>query len=94
MAAELAPPGCEIIVWNGLASLPAFTPDLDQPDVSLPPAVVEFCSEIEAAEGLLIACPEYAHGIPGSFKNALDLLVGSTIFPCKPVALRRCASDN
>lgn len=39
------------------------------------------------ADGLLISCPEYARGIPGSFKNALDWLVGSTTFPGKPVAL-------
>jgi len=36
---------------------------------------------------LLISCPEYARGIPGSFKNALDWLVGSAEFPGKPVAL-------
>jgi NAD(P)H-dependent FMN reductase len=36
---------------------------------------------------LVIACPEYAHGIPGSFKNALDWLVGSVEFPGKPVAV-------
>lgn len=35
----------------------------------------------------LIACPEYAHGIPGSFKNALDCLVGMPDFPGKPVML-------
>jgi chromate reductase, NAD(P)H dehydrogenase (quinone) len=39
------------------------------------------------AGGLLISCPEYARGIPGSFKNALDWLVGSLTFPGKPVAL-------
>jgi NAD(P)H-dependent FMN reductase len=36
---------------------------------------------------LLIACPEYAHGVPGAFKNLLDWLVGSLEFPGRPVAL-------
>jgi chromate reductase len=35
----------------------------------------------------LISCPEYAGGIPGSFKNALDWLVGSLSFPGKLVAI-------
>jgi NAD(P)H-dependent FMN reductase len=35
----------------------------------------------------VIASPEYAHGVPGSLKNALDWLVGSVEFPGKPVAV-------
>jgi len=42
---------------------------------------------VNQADGLLISCPEYARGIPGSFKNMLDWLVGSPAFPGKPVAL-------
>ena len=38
-------------------------------------------------DGLLICSPEYAHGVAGSLKNALDWLVGSLEFPGKPVAL-------
>jgi hypothetical protein len=37
--------------------------------------------------GLIIAAPEYAHGVPGAFKNALDWLVASDAFPGKPVAM-------
>ena len=36
---------------------------------------------------MLLSSPEYAHGIPGAFKNALDWLVGSVEFPGTPVAL-------
>src|SRR5271155_105614 len=38
-------------------------------------------------QGIFIAAPEYAHGVPGALKNALDWLVASDAFPGKPVAL-------
>jgi chromate reductase len=44
-------------------------------------------SEIGLSDGLLISSPEYAHGVPGSLKNALDWLVASVEFPGKAVAL-------
>jgi NAD(P)H-dependent FMN reductase len=90
-ARDLAPRGCEIRLWEGLARLPPFCPDLDQPGEPTPGAVAAFCAEVDAAQGLLIACPEYAHGVPGAFKNALDWLVGSASFPGKPVALLNIA---
>jgi chromate reductase, NAD(P)H dehydrogenase (quinone) len=68
-----------------------FSPDLDQPGLPLPEAVAAFHAEVDRADGLLVACPEYAHGIPGAFKNALDWLVGSSVFPGKPVALLNVA---
>lgn len=47
--------------------------------------------EVDRCDGLLIASPEYAHGIAGCLKNALDWLVGSLEFPGKPVALINAA---
>jgi NAD(P)H-dependent FMN reductase len=73
-----------IEIYDGLGSLPHFNPDLVD---TLPPAVADLHRRVEQADGLLLSCPEYARGIPGSFKNALDWLVGSTTFPGKPVAL-------
>ena len=43
--------------------------------------------QIGACQGLLLCSPEYARGVSGVMKNALDWLVGSMEFPGKPVAL-------
>ena len=84
-AAEVAPAGVSVVLYDGLASLPHFNPD---DDIGEPPAVVlELRARIGAADGLLVCSPEYAHGVPGSLKNALDWLVSSIEFPHKPVAL-------
>ena len=83
-ACLLAPADVEMRVWNGQGSLPQFTPDLED----APPEVVqEFRDLVGRADGLLIACPEYARGIPGSFKNALDWLVGGETFITKKFVL-------
>ncbi len=83
-AAALAPDDVEVILYDGIADLPPFNPDLED---ALPPSVVDFRARIARAAALLISCPEYAHGVPGSFKNALDWLVGGPEFVYKPVAL-------
>ena len=83
-AAALAPDDVEVVLYEGIGELPHFSPDLED---ALPSRVVELRSRVAAAAGLLISCPEYAHGVPGSFKNALDWLVGGPEFVNKPVAL-------
>jgi len=84
-AQRLVPSGLEICLYEGLGELPPFNPDLD--DDQPPAAVRRLRAAVGASDGLLIACPEYAHGVPGVFKNALDWLVGSSEFPNKPVVL-------
>jgi len=83
-AERLAPPSMRIEHYEGVGLLPHFSPDLT---AQLPEAVAELNARVTKADGLLISCPEYARGIPGSFKNALDWLVGTESFPGKPVAL-------
>lgn len=83
-AERLCPAGVLVIHYEGIDQLPHFNPDLLE---DLPEAVAALCSIIGQADGLLISCPEYARGIPGSFKNMLDWLVSSEEFPGKPVAL-------
>jgi chromate reductase len=83
-AASLAPAGVEIEVYGGLGELPHFNPDLEADE---PPAVTDLRQRVRCADGLLISSPEYAHGVPGAMKNALDWLVGGEEFIHKPVAL-------
>ena len=81
----LSPPDTKFTFYSGLADLPAFNPDLDTGEP--PPAVQNLRHEIGSADGLLISTPEYARGLPGSLKNALDWLVASAEFPEKPIAV-------
>ena len=68
-AAHSLPSGVELVEWEGLADIPAFDEDLE----TTPPAVVQaFLDEIESADGVLIATPEYNASVPGALKNALD----------------------
>jgi len=84
-AARLVPRGMIIDSYDGLANLPHFNPDLDTD--TPPPAVALWRGDVGISDGLLISTPEYARGVPGALKNALDWLVSSDVFPGKPVAL-------
>jgi NAD(P)H-dependent FMN reductase len=67
--------------------LPHFNPDLDFEGAELPPSVVDFRKAIGDADAILISSPEYAHGVPGSLKNALDWLVSGPEMPGKTTGL-------
>jgi len=71
--------------------LPPFTPDLAD---DAPPEVLAFRARLNAADAVLIATPEYAMGIPGVLKNAIDWTVGSCEFAHKPTALITCTSSG
>ncbi len=83
-AASLALPPVTIVLYDGLAGLPHFNPDIADP---LPRPVAELRGCVQAADALIISSPEYARGVPGSLKNALDWLVGGIEFVDKLVAL-------
>ena len=83
-AATLAPHDMEIILFGGLGDLPHFNPDLEGVE---PASVLDFRASLQASDGVLISSPEYAHGVPGALKNALDWVVGSGELVAKPVAL-------
>ena len=86
-AAMLAPPGVEIGVYDRIGDLPHFNPDLDGEGAEPPTPVKDLRDRVEAAAAVIICSPEYAHGVPGSLKNALDWLVSVTVLSDKPVAL-------
>jgi chromate reductase, NAD(P)H dehydrogenase (quinone) len=73
-AASVAPGSVETRLYEGMAALPAFNPDLD--GETPPPEVADLRDEIRAADALVFSTPEYAGGLPGSFKNLLDWTVG------------------
>jgi chromate reductase, NAD(P)H dehydrogenase (quinone) len=80
----LAPPNTIITSWSKFAELPHFNPDMEVTSVE---SVQEFQNVVRSCDAVLIACPEYARGIPGAFKNGLDWLVGSEGLVNKHVAL-------
>ena len=84
-AAALAPPGMEIAVFRRLGDLPLFNPDLDGEGHAPPSEVAALRAQVASAGGVIISSPEYAHGVPGAMKNALDWLVSYPEFAGKPV---------
>jgi len=92
-AAELAPAGAEVVLYDGLAALPPYDADTDP----VPAAVTELREAIASADALLIATPEYNGSMPGLLKNALDW--SSRPFPesslrNKPVAITGASTGN
>ena len=75
-AHRVTPAGVEIVDALSVAAVPHFNPDLEK-DGPAPYAVGAWRAQVAAADGVLIASPEYAHSLPGALKNALDWLVGS-----------------
>jgi chromate reductase len=84
-ARSLTPAGRHFELYTGLADLPHFNPDDDGEAVS--PHVQKWREELRAADAVVFSTPEYAHGVPGVLKNALDWVVGSGELVGKPVAL-------
>jgi chromate reductase, NAD(P)H dehydrogenase (quinone) len=83
-AIALSPEHVEMKLYRGLGDLPHFNPDLEPTE---PPTVTDLRRQLAWSDGLLISSPEYAHGIPGVLKNALDWLVSGEEFVSKPIAL-------
>lgn len=80
----------DITLFDGLTDIPHFNPDLD---TETPPATVtNFRQALRNADGILICTPEYAMGVPGTLKNAIDWTVSSMEFSHKPVVLITASS--
>jgi chromate reductase, NAD(P)H dehydrogenase (quinone) len=82
--AQCAPASVKVTVFTGMGDMPLFNPDLEP----VPPdPVLKFRAAADRADALLIASPEYAHGLSGVMKNALDWLVSHEGTVGKPIAL-------
>lgn len=79
---KMMPSDVAFEIFDGVGALPHF----DGAD-EIPFAVQNFLKKLTEADGILICTPEYAFGVPGSLKNALDWTVGSMEMTNKPTAL-------
>jgi chromate reductase, NAD(P)H dehydrogenase (quinone) len=80
----------DVKIFTQIADLPHFNPDLDNEN---PPInILEFRDLLRKSDAILICTPEYAMGVPGTLKNALDWTVSSMEFSHKPTALITASS--
>ncbi|MER8748196.1 NAD(P)H-dependent oxidoreductase [Mesorhizobium sp. M1050] len=83
--ARNAPTGCRITVYDGLGRLPIFNPDDEGERTPLEASAL--IDAVTQADGVIVSCPEYAHGVPGGLKNGLDWLVSRDAAVAKPAML-------
>ena len=69
-AAEAAPEGVEVELWDGIGDLPIYSEDLE--GGPLPESVRRLRADWGGAEAILFATPEYNGSVPGGLKNAVD----------------------
>ena len=90
IVAGLVPGQVEFTIYSELAGIPAFNDSNE-----IPQTVEAFIKLLSDADGVFFVIPEYAFGVPGALKNALDWTVfSSTAFPDKPVALITAATGG
>jgi chromate reductase len=86
-ANQVAPEDIELVEFRSLGKVPHLNPELERDGSAALAPVEELRALLGAAEGLLIASPEYGHSMPGVLKNALDWLVASGELSGMPIAL-------
>jgi chromate reductase, NAD(P)H dehydrogenase (quinone) len=89
--AEIAGDKIAIDIFSDLQRLPHFNPD-EEPSANA--FVRDLTQRMRVAQGFLVSTPEYAHGLPGTLKNALDWLVGTDAFIEKPFVLLHADSRS
>jgi chromate reductase len=96
-ASRIAPPGVQIDVYDALAAVPLFDEDLESSSAGGPDGVRRLRAAVAAADGLLIATPEYNQSLPGVLKNAIDWLsrpAPDEVLAGKPVAIAGVSSGR
>ena len=89
VVAKLFPENVGFTIYEELATIPPFN---DSNEV--PPPVTQFIQLITESDAVFFCTPEYAFGVSGVLKNALDWTVSSIAFYDKPVALITAASSG
>jgi NAD(P)H-dependent FMN reductase len=88
LAAQSAPDGVTVVVYDGLGDLPFYNEDIDTADA--PAAVSALRAAAAGADAALVVTPEYNGSIPGVLKNAIDWLSrpwGDSALKDKPLAV-------
>ena len=88
LAAESAPDGVTVTIYEGLGDVPFYNEDIDTDDA--PAAVVALRAAAAQADAALVVTPEYNGSIPGVLKNAIDWLsrpFGNGALKDKPLAV-------
>lgn len=89
---SLMPANIVYQLYDGVSKIPAFDPGLDNDN--LPAAVADLRKQLSAADAIIICTPEYAFGVPGALKNAIDWMVSSGSFSGKPTALITASTNG
>lgn len=94
-ARKHAPPGVDVVVYEGLGNVPPYNEDFDTDQAD--DAVVDLRKRIADADALLIVTPEYNGLMPGVLKNALDWAsrpMGSAVLNGKVVAFAGASTSQ
>jgi len=74
-----------VAIYDELGALPHLNPDVEEGDC--PDVGTRLRDRVRGSAAVIVCSPEYAHGVPGAMKNALDWLVGSDAPLGKPAAV-------
>jgi NAD(P)H-dependent FMN reductase len=88
LAAENAPDGISVRVYEGLGDIPFYNEEIDGADA--PAAATKLRDAIAEADAVLVVTPEYNGSIPAVVKNAIDWLsrpYGNSVLAGKPLAV-------
>ena len=89
---KLCPEQDGLSIYSRLEDIPMFNPDVEEQ--SIPEVVEDFLGQIRNSDGVIISTPEYAHGIPGALKNALDWAVSSDAVILKPMVVTSVSTSG